>query len=941
MRRLFPVLLGVLAAGLLAASPASADFGFRELDLAISGTEAGVHPDEVTTRVDMETRVEEVETGPGKFKVLEVPDGHLRNLVVDMPAGFAGNPGAVPECDPALFITLKEGHPECPNSTAVGYAAVKVDFNPVEFGAPAYLHVAVYNLPASPGYAAKLGFSAKGVPVTLDVGVREGPPYNVYARLTNASEVALFYASKVTLWGNPANEDHDPLRGDCLESENQSEIDDPISEGDCPAGLDELAFLTAPRSCEESLTASFAGLAWNTGEVDVGTASAPARDECQDLKFDADTAAAPTATTTESPTGLTFDLNIDDPGLADPDEKAFSDVKATKVILPPGVTFNPAQAEGLGVCTEEQLGRETSTSEFGDGCPAASKVGEVEVETPLLEGHVVNGTLFVAEPYKNPFDSLIALYMVIQDRDLGISVKLPARVDPDPVTGQVTTTFGDPSSKVPGFRTLPQLPLGQVRVSLPGGPRSPLVTPPRCGTYETKAIFTPWANPATTFTSTSTFQILSGPGGAPCPVEDPFSPGFTAGTVDNAAGAYSPFLVRLTRSDGEAEITRFDSILPPGVVGKIAGLAHCSDAAIAAAAGKSGGEELAFPSCPAGSEVGHVIAGSGVGSELTYVKGNVYLAGPFGGAPLSVVAIVPAVAGPFDVGTVVTREALDLDPTTAEVRVDGASSDPIPTILQGVPLKLRDLRIDVDRPGFTLNPTSCDPEQARATLFSHARSVALSHRFQASGCGNLGFKPKLSLKLKGGTRRGKHPSLRSVLTPRPGDANIAGATVLLPRSQQIDNAHINNPCTRVQFNADACPEGSVLGTAKAWTPLLDQPLEGPVYFRSNGGERELPDIVADLHGQFRIILVGFVDSRNARLRTRFLGVPDAPVSKFLLNLKGGKAGLLVNNRNICAGSQHVKLSLLGQNGKRHDTEPRVKTSCKKKSSGRKSGGRKR
>jgi len=306
---------------------------------------------------------------------------------------------------------------------------------------------------------------------------------------------------------------------------------------------------------------------------------------------------------------------------------------------------------------------------------------------------------------------------------------------------------------------------------------------------------------------------------------------------------------------------------------------------------------------------------------------------------MSVVAVVPAVAGPFDLGTVVTREGLDLDPTTAQVKVDGSASNPIPTILRGIPLALRDLQIEADRPQFTLNPTSCDEEQARAVLFSGARSANVSSRFQASDCSALGFKPKLALRLKGKTKRGGHPSVRSVLIPRSGDANLAGATVLLPPSLQIDNARINNPCTRVQFSENACPRKSILGTAKAFTPLLDQPLEGPVYFRSNGGERELPDIVADLHGQFRIILVGFIDSRNARIRTRFQNVPDAPISRFALNLKGEKGGLLVNNRDLCKAKQRAGLTLVGQNGRRYDTEPVVGTDCKRKPKGK--GGKKR
>jgi len=308
-------------------------------------------------------------------------------------------------------------------------------------------------------------------------------------------------------------------------------------------------------------------------------------------------------------------------------------------------------------------------------------------------------------------------------------------------------------------------------------------------------------------------------------------------------------------------------------------------------------------------------------------------------APLSIAAVVPAVAGPFDLGTVVVQVGLDLNPTTGEVEVKGPAGS-IPRILAGVPLQVRDLRVDVDRPNFALNPTNCEPTSTRATLIGSPSAADLSARYQASACADLGFKPKLTLKLSGGMKRTGNPAITSVLVPRSGDANIAGATVTLPATEIIDNAHINNPCTRVQFNAEQCPAGSILGRARAFTPLLEQPLEGNVYFRSNGGERELPDIVADLRGQFRIILVGFIDSKKGRIRTRFLDVPDAPVSKFVLRLAGGKRGLLQNTEDLCLKRPRASLRLDAQNGRRLITNKPIGTSCKGKSkSGKRSGKR--
>ena len=409
--------------------------------------------------------------------------------------------------------------------------------------------------------------------------------------------------------------------------------------------------------------------------------------------------------------------------------------------------------------------------------------------------------------------------------------------------------------------------------------------------------------------------------------------------------------MRITRGDGEQDIAKLSAILPPGVLGKIAGVARCPEAGIAQAKGRSGAhggsEELHSPSCPAASQIGTTTAGAGVGSALTYVKGSLYLAGPFNGDPLSVVAITPAVAGPFDAGTVVVREALTLNPSTGEVEVDGAASDPIPHILQGIPLNLRDLRVNVERPDFTLNATSCEEEQTRAQIFGAGTVLAptgdtpfaAQARYQAADCQALAFKPKLGLKLKGSKKnmkRSGHPALSAVLTPKAGDANLKATTVLLPHSMFIDQFHISNPCTRVQYAEGAgqganCPAGSILGTVKAWTPLLDNPLEGKIYFRTNGGERELPDVVLNLNGQFHIEQVGFVDSKHERIRTRFATVPDAPISRVVIKFFGGKRGLLENSANLCASKQTARVSLAGQNGRKDQGNTVMQTpTCKKK-----------
>jgi hypothetical protein len=533
-------------------------------------------------------------------------------------------------------------------------------------------------------------------------------------------------------------------------------------------------------------------------------------------------------------------------------------------------------------------------------------------------------------------------------------VRLAGRVTTDPETGQITTVFDD----------LPQLPVDEFRLHFREGARAPLVTPPACGIYTALSHLTPWSKPLSSLTTPNTFAIDSGPNHGPCPSGGlpPLKPRLQAGVVNNAAGAFSPFVVELSRTDSEQEITHFSIKLPPGVVAKLAGVPFCPDAAVAAAkarVGAHGGEEeLNAPSCPAASRIGTSWAGAGVGDVLTYVPGNVYLAGPYHGAPLSVVSITAAKAGPFDLGTVVVREALRVNPETAEVFVDATGSDPIPHIIQGIPVHLRDIRIYVDRPNFTLNPTNCTRTSTASTVLGAGldfvseaddNPITVVSPFQVADCAALGFKPRLALSLKGGTKRNQTPALRAVLTARKGDANIAGAEVILPRSEFLEQAHIGTVCTRIQFsagagNGEACPAASVYGRARAVTPLLSEPLEGPVYLRSNGGERNLPDLVAALHGQkINIDLVGYIDSVSeknkrgevvSRIRNRFVTVPDAPVTKFVLEMRGGKKGLLVNSTNLCHGTHRADANFSAQNGRERDLRPTLKTKCGKKGGAR-------
>ncbi len=910
-------------------------------------TEAGSHPYAITTKVEFSTKPDP------KNPAREIGDGSPKNLTVEFPAGLIGSRDAVPHCSNADFL-IKELVPgnefpvsHCPNDTAIGILRVLAPGESLAEPEPGTNLTGVYNLTPPPGVAAKIGFIFLNVPIALSIRVNPSYPYNLVGTLENTSDIEPVGATELTIWGNPSSPVHSPERGQCVGNEN------PVS---CPTAVPEEAFITLPRSCEGPLHTTYRANSWETPETFVTGSAASALEltGCNELGFAAATASKPTSESAETATGLDFGLDIEDPGLVDPAKRAQSDIRKTTVVLPEGMTVNPGVASSLSACSPVQLAAETLASEPGEGCPQGSKLGSVEVETKLLKGEVLEGQVFAAtqdDPAttapgsENPFDSMIAIYLVIKDRDIGVLVKRAGRIDPDPRTGRLTTVFGEPGQEIPQF------PFSHLRFHFSSAAPAPLATPASCGTYTTTATFNPWANPAEVFPSASSFPISAGTGGGPCPSgTPPFKPGFEAGSTSNRAGSYSPLFLRFTRNDGEQEPTRLDAVLPTGLVPRLAGVPECSDAAIAAAKIKTGRQELAAPSCPQGSQIGRTLGGAGVGSPLTYVPGQIYLAGPFGGDPLSIVAITPAVAGPFDAGTVVVRQSIDLDPETYVGEVDGSHADPLPHALKGIPLKLRDLRVYVDRPNFTLNPTGCEQKQIAADVFGSASDLfsaaddtpaSLAYPYRAAGCAALPFKPKLTLSLKGGTKRNDHPALKSVLTYPKGEttyANVGKAVVKLPPSEFIDNARIQNPCTRVQFAAQKCPKGSVLGSAKATTPLLDEPLEGPVYFRSNGGERLLPDVVADLKGQFHVVLVGKVDSRKGRIRTTFDRVPDAPVTKFTISLFGGKKGLLVNSRNLCAHDLRADVKLKGQNGRPYDSRPVVTTSCK---NGKKGGGKRR
>jgi hypothetical protein len=938
MKRLTSTAAAALLALAVFAPAAQAAFGLNGFSFSFNNedgsaaTQAGSHPFSSTTSFNVNPRVDP-ELGV-------VPAGDVKTLSFQLPPGFIGSRTAVPRCSTADFLTIDvNGRTACPDATAVGATKIQALY------AGNNTTAAVFNLVPPPGVAAKIGFIALGnTPVTVEIGINGDSPYNVTAGLVNIPQTVSFYGSSLELWGVPADHSHDPFRGKCLSFDSSN--DEFHSQGICDTGAPAAPFITLPRSCSGPLSMSYEAISWqNPGAVpDKGSAQAAGMTGCSKLGFAPSIGAQPTTRAAQSPTGLDFSLDVHDEGLTNPTGLAQSDIRKAVVTLPEGFSTNPSLAEGLNVCSEADLARETLNSAAGAGCPNASKIGTIEVESPLVE-EALKGSLFIAKPYENPFGSLLGLYVVFKNPTLGIVVKQALKVENDPVTGRITTVADD----------IPQLPFSHFKLHFREGTRSPLATPPGCGTYNAEATLTPWAGGAPV-TTNSAFQIIIGPNAGPCPSggTPPFKPDLMAGTINNAAGSYSPFNLRLSRNDGEQEFTHFSIKLPPGIVAKLAGVPFCSDAAIAAAKARTGphggAEELASPSCPAASEIGRTLVGAGVGPSLAYAPGKVYLAGPYHGSALSIAAITAAKVGPFDLGTVVVREAIKINPETAEVFIDATNSDPIPHIIKGIPVHARDIRVYVDKPQFTLNPTSCERTSTASTVLGSGlnfgteaddQPITVTSPFQAADCASLGFKPRLALNLKGASARGGHPRFKAVLTPRKGDANSAFAQVTLPHSVFLDTEHIKTICTRVQFNSGAvpgekCPAASIYGYAKAITPILDEPIQGLVFLRSSS--HNLPDLVAALHsGKIDFNLVGRIDSvKGGRIRNTFETVPDAPVTKFTLEMQGGKKGLLVNSTDLCKSTNRAISDFRGQNGKRSLTTPPLVPDCGK---GRKGKGK--
>ncbi len=849
-------------------------------------TQAAGHPNFGITDFTLNTL-----TGPG---VNGFPDGFVEEIVVDTPEGLGVNPEATPK--KCTVAQLSANPPACPLESLVGFNYLTVAGQAPPCVAPVAnqclnvrAKVPVFNLVSFEGVPSMVGFptSAPGQP-TIIVGDLD--PKDQHVRFTISgihlpdTEHPPIIASRLVFNGNFT----------------------PVFAGN---------YLTMPSNCAGGQTTVIHVKAHGGAEDTASFTTKVGADECDSTPFVVDLEASSSGST-DSPEPSTVDVQMPDQLKAN--TRANSHLLTAKVTLPEGAGLNPSLANGLTPCTDAQYKQGTDEP---IECPASSRIGSVEVESNALD-QPLGGDVYVAEPTSQEPQSgnQFRVFLHAFNTRYGVNVRLVGHIFPNLKTGQLTVVVPEN----------PQAPFNSFKIHIDGGAKGALTSPDTCGPHTTTAKFTPWSRPTEEVPPANgnpQFSLDTLPGGGPCPktlAERPFSPGYLTKMNDTTAGGFSPLEVHITRPDGAQEIRRVTIDQPPGVVGWLKGVDYCPEAGIAAAGTQSGKAELANPSCPANSLVGKIGTAAGSGPAPFHTDGKVYLAGPYKGAPISLVFITPAVAGPFDLGTIVVRAALNVDPETAQVH---AVSDPIPYVFGGVKLDLRSIDISIDRQNFAVNSTTCrepfqfaggifggggDPENPGAWFESKQSSA-----YRATNCKALKFKPRFFARIFGGksqTQRAQNPRFRAIVQARDGDANLRRGAFILPRATILDQSHIKTICTRVQLAANECPQNSIYGHAEAISPLLAGKLKGPVYLTSS--DHELPDLLVNLRGQVPIQLRGVISSAHGRLKTVFNNTPDVALDKFILNMKGGDKGLLVNSRNLCSRPTNGFLNLLAQNSRR-------------------------
>jgi hypothetical protein len=897
----------------------SQGFGIKSFEIAFLNkdgtpdTQAGSHPYQMVTNISFNTQIVQ-RPATGDLRYAPLPMGNIKNVIADLPPGFFGDPHATTK-----KCTTNELVPSPPEDVKISKCPVESELGILEAEflkgegriAPEYAASAVWSMVPPPGVAFQLAGHLIKPNAFIDVGVPAGGNSGARAISSDVAATAPVFNTRLTIFGGP------------------------------PVGS-KRPFLTLPSACNGPLTSRVEvdsyqdpGNFAKAISVTRNSAGQPAgMMGCAQLAFPPSIDAKPDVSNASSSSGLNVGVHVSQKAALNPEGLAESALRDTTVALPPGVAVNPAGADGLDACSEGLVGF-TGLSEFNSGfepgdqtatftstllgelqpgvsfCPDGSKIGTAKLKTPLLEKEL-EGAVYLATPAPNgeagmnPFNSLIAMYMVIEDPVSGTLVKVPFEVKLCEAAGQVISgmTCQAVGQIITTAHNTPQLPFEDLQLHFFGGERAPLATPAHCGTYMTLATFTPWDGNAPVNTSSS-FQIEPGPNGSPCPGGSlPFSPSLTAGSSNIQAGAFTPFTMTMSREDGEQNLQAVGLHMPPGLSGLLTGVKLCGEA------------EANAGTCSSDSEIGETTVSVGVGSNPFSVKGGkVYITGPYKGAPFGLSIVNPAKAGPFDLGKVVVRAKIEVDPVTTALTItsDNEGSFKIPQYIKGIPLQIKHVNVTITRPGFTFNPTNCSKMAITGSLDStEGASQGLSVPFQATNCATLAFAPKFAVSTSGKTSKASGASLSVKLTypkaPFGSQANIASVKVDLPKQLPSRLTTLQKACTAAQFKANpaGCPAASLVGHAKATTPLIPVPLEGPAYFVSNGGQA-FPNLIMVLQGYgVTVDLVGdtFISKAGITSST-FKTVPDAPVSSFELTLPQGKFSALAANGNLCSATRTV------------------------------------
>jgi hypothetical protein len=859
-------------------------------------------------------------------------EDNVDNLRVDIPPGLVPNPNEFPKCS-----EIQLAGSVCPLDAQIGIEEITASLSGVEIN----LRLPLYNVEPRPDDVARFGFNPLDVavipgiglitdalgalsPVYIVGGVRDSAsianPLNsgpfqfpvdngLFFTISDVPETLAVLRSKLTFWGVPRDGLHDAQRRQsCAQAPDLLPIElcFPLTATPNPSPNPEVPFLTNPTRCTGGKLTGRLIVNSGGGASDNRISQTPTIEnaqgdplegaqECDDVPVDGDVALTPDVTQPDSPSGPAVALQVPQPGLLDRDTLTTSHVEDVSVTLPPGMTINPSAANGLMACTDAQLAAGAGEP-GGDACPAASDIGDVSTSSPLLPDDL-GGNAYIGQPLSG---DMYRLFVTVEGR--GVSIRLKGSVKPNPSTGQLAAVFANN----------PELPFDELKVDFRDGPRAPLATPLDCGPKLASAIFTPWSGTAPKAGTSDPFGIA----GSGCPAA--FLPTFTAASATSQSGFYSPFTARIARSDRNQFLSRVRVKTPPGLLASISSVTQCPSV------------QAATGSCPASSRIGTATTRAGAGSEPFQLAGPVYFTGPYKGAPFGMVVAIRAIAGPYDLGTVIVRQSIFVDPNTAALTV---VSDPLPTILKGVPIRLRAVDVSLDRQGFVFNPTSCGAKPVASTLYS-LQGVAIDRATALgfNGCQALPFTPRMSMRLTGPrqTRFAKHPGLRvSVEQPaRKGNsvqANIGKAVVKLPPSLALDPDNARAICSYENGLAAKCQPAARIGTARAISPALNRPLEGPVYFvqgiridpTTGNRIRTLPSLLATLRGEIAVNVRGTTAVEGRNLVSTFDRIPDAPVSRFDIDLKGGTGGVLTigARRGICDRRQVSNAALTGQNAK--------------------------